>query len=428
MLRYFSLDEAAAAEAAGVDIASVPPDVSARPPLSRGRAVDLLDDRPDASRGGHARRLPALVGRRAEPRRRRGLLLGVAPDRRVSRAGVHSGGRPCRPGARPGDLDRRLPGRGQDRRERAPALRGGQGLRERGRLRGRDRGRSRGGRHRDQQAASASCSGRWARAPAATPSTCSPTTSSATPTATSPATPRSIAISAAEYARLQTERVAAFREFVSDVESGAYPEEGHLVRMAPEELEAFPREARVDAGDRCRPGGPATRATITSPRPPHVGAGRQRRRNTMLRRTFLGAAATLALTAGASIRPGRRRPSTGSRTAARPTRSGPTSCRAPSSGPRTPGTRSTRRSTRATCRASRRPSGPRSPRAPTASARRARIPGSMVDVVAEARAAGIPIVNFNTPDDGPRLERLRRRRPALSSAGPGRSTSSTTAT
>ena len=44
---------------------------------------------------------------------------------------------------------------------------------------------------------------------------------------------------AAEHARLQTERVAAFREFVSDVESGAYPEEGHLVRMAPEELSVF---------------------------------------------------------------------------------------------------------------------------------------------------------------------------------------------
>lgn len=28
-------------------------------------------------------------------------------------------------------------------------------------------------------------------------------------------------------------------------------------------------------------------------------------------------------------------------------------------------------------------------------------PGSMVDVVAEARAAGIPVVNFNTPDDAP---------------------------
>jgi 3-methyl-2-oxobutanoate hydroxymethyltransferase len=44
---------------------------------------------------------------------------------------------------------------------------------------------------------------------------------------------------AAEYVRLHMERVAAFREFVSDVESGAYPEEGHLVRMPPEELSVF---------------------------------------------------------------------------------------------------------------------------------------------------------------------------------------------
>ena len=44
---------------------------------------------------------------------------------------------------------------------------------------------------------------------------------------------------AAEYARLQTERLAALREFVSDVESGSYPEEGHLVRMPPEELSEF---------------------------------------------------------------------------------------------------------------------------------------------------------------------------------------------
>lgn len=44
---------------------------------------------------------------------------------------------------------------------------------------------------------------------------------------------------AGEYARLQAERAAAFGEFVSDVNSGAYPEEKHLVRMAPEELSAF---------------------------------------------------------------------------------------------------------------------------------------------------------------------------------------------
>jgi 3-methyl-2-oxobutanoate hydroxymethyltransferase len=44
---------------------------------------------------------------------------------------------------------------------------------------------------------------------------------------------------AAEHARLQRERVAAFREFRSDVGSGAFPENRHLVRMPEEELEAF---------------------------------------------------------------------------------------------------------------------------------------------------------------------------------------------
>ena len=43
----------------------------------------------------------------------------------------------------------------------------------------------------------------------------------------------------AELARLQEERVAAFTEFVSDVRSGAFPEEGNLVRMASDELDAF---------------------------------------------------------------------------------------------------------------------------------------------------------------------------------------------
>ena len=43
----------------------------------------------------------------------------------------------------------------------------------------------------------------------------------------------------AELARLQEERVAAFTEFVSDVDSGAFPEESHLVHMASNELDAF---------------------------------------------------------------------------------------------------------------------------------------------------------------------------------------------
>lgn len=44
---------------------------------------------------------------------------------------------------------------------------------------------------------------------------------------------------AAEYARLQAERVAAFSEFRGDVESGAFPEPRHLVRMDPAERDRF---------------------------------------------------------------------------------------------------------------------------------------------------------------------------------------------
>ena len=44
---------------------------------------------------------------------------------------------------------------------------------------------------------------------------------------------------AAEEDRLQRERVAAFQEFIADVEGGTYPEDRHLVRMRPEEMERF---------------------------------------------------------------------------------------------------------------------------------------------------------------------------------------------
>ena len=44
---------------------------------------------------------------------------------------------------------------------------------------------------------------------------------------------------AAEYDRLQAERVAAFREYVDDCNAGRYPEEGHVVRMAADELARF---------------------------------------------------------------------------------------------------------------------------------------------------------------------------------------------
>jgi 3-methyl-2-oxobutanoate hydroxymethyltransferase len=44
---------------------------------------------------------------------------------------------------------------------------------------------------------------------------------------------------AAEFDRLQAERVAAFREFIADVATSAYPEDKHVVRMQDAELEAF---------------------------------------------------------------------------------------------------------------------------------------------------------------------------------------------
>ncbi|MDP9810663.1 3-methyl-2-oxobutanoate hydroxymethyltransferase [Rhizobium tibeticum] len=44
---------------------------------------------------------------------------------------------------------------------------------------------------------------------------------------------------AAEYDRIQLERIAAFREYAADIASGAYPEEHHRVPVDAEELERF---------------------------------------------------------------------------------------------------------------------------------------------------------------------------------------------
>ncbi|WP_413993360.1 3-methyl-2-oxobutanoate hydroxymethyltransferase [Labrys okinawensis] len=49
---------------------------------------------------------------------------------------------------------------------------------------------------------------------------------------------------AAEFERLQQERIAAFGEFVADVQSGAYPAPGHVVPIVDEEFESF----RADLG------------------------------------------------------------------------------------------------------------------------------------------------------------------------------------
>ena len=50
---------------------------------------------------------------------------------------------------------------------------------------------------------------------------------------------------AAEYDRLQHERIAAFSEFANDVRTGAYPGKQHQVPIAPEELAAFKRAVKA---------------------------------------------------------------------------------------------------------------------------------------------------------------------------------------
>lgn len=51
---------------------------------------------------------------------------------------------------------------------------------------------------------------------------------------------------AAEYDRLQQERIAAFKELAADIASGTYPENRHLVGIAPGELERFLEALRAE--------------------------------------------------------------------------------------------------------------------------------------------------------------------------------------
>lgn len=54
----------------------------------------------------------------------------------------------------------------------------------------------------------------------------------------------------AEYGRPQAERIAAFTEFAADVATGAYPEYRHLVAMPPDELETFMDRLQSGEGSR----------------------------------------------------------------------------------------------------------------------------------------------------------------------------------
>ncbi|MGF1450553.1 MAG: 3-methyl-2-oxobutanoate hydroxymethyltransferase [Opitutales bacterium] len=52
---------------------------------------------------------------------------------------------------------------------------------------------------------------------------------------------------AEEYRRLQNERIAAFREYIADVQSGAFPEPGHLIDIPDSELQRF--ESELEGGN-----------------------------------------------------------------------------------------------------------------------------------------------------------------------------------
>ena len=77
-----------------------------------------------------------------------------------------------------------------------------------------------------------------------------------------------------EYDRLQQERIAAFKEFRADVQSGAYPEERHLVRIAENEFDAF-----LDMLPRQRepPDGIALRSICKPPQPRRCEESRRSR-------------------------------------------------------------------------------------------------------------------------------------------------------
>ena len=210
MLRVMTLEEAEAAERAGIDIVSVPPELmldprfrDAAPSIFAMPGDELLRDR-------HGRRLRPLGIPPLQGRRRRGLLQRRLRDDEAAGRRRHPGDRPCRPDPVARHLDRRLPRRRQDRRERHADHGGGARSRGRRRLRRRDRGGAGRGRAGDLARAPRSSCCRWAPAPAATRSTSSPRTCSATNRGHMPRHSKVYRNFAAEYDRLQAERVAAF--------------------------------------------------------------------------------------------------------------------------------------------------------------------------------------------------------------------------
>ena len=118
MLRVETLEEAEAAERAGIDMLSVHAGDDDRPAFATPRRPAL----PFPGCDWRARPRPTIILRaafqHAAGRRRRGLLRGKPAHHPAPARRGHPGLRPCRPDPVAGDLDRRLPRRRQDRRQR----------------------------------------------------------------------------------------------------------------------------------------------------------------------------------------------------------------------------------------------------------------------------------------------------------------------
>ena len=239
MLRVLTLEEAEAAERAGVDIVSIPPSLILDPryrdaapslfsmPGENFYEIGTADDFVRWAFQMYKASADAVYCSASY------ATVKAMADENIPVIG-HVGSDPVAQ-----DLDRRLQGGRQD---------GGFGdgdlatpcANTKPRARSAPRSRSCRSRSRRRSAGARRCScSRWARAPAATRNICSPKTCSASIAATCRATPRSIATSPPNMDRLQNERIAAFREYVDDVDSGAYPEPRHVVRMDARELELF---------------------------------------------------------------------------------------------------------------------------------------------------------------------------------------------
>ena len=125
MLRVFTLDEAAAAEEAGIDIVSVPPDLCPHPDYREVAPTLFSMTGVDHRRGGNARRLPALGGQDAEAGADAIYCSGGLGTVRFLARRAYSGRGSCRPRALARHLDGRFPRGGQDGRCGAGAVRRG---------------------------------------------------------------------------------------------------------------------------------------------------------------------------------------------------------------------------------------------------------------------------------------------------------------